>query len=120
MKPGHSKIAILLAGSIAGAINGLLGAGGGMLLVPLLGRFSNLEDDEVFPGATCMMLPMCLVSLAFLSTQRQLPFLQALPYLIGSCAGGLLAGQLGHKIPTAWLHRIFGILLLWGGIRSLW
>ena len=34
--------------------------------------------------------------------------------------GGVLAGMFGKKIPTVWLHRGLGILILWGGIRYLW
>jgi Na+/H+ antiporter NhaC len=33
--------------------------------------------------------------------------------------GVLLAGIIGKKIPVLWLHRILGVLILWGGIRYL-
>ena len=36
------------AGLAAGAVNGLFGAGGGMVLVPLLGWLTQMEDDEIF------------------------------------------------------------------------
>ena len=39
--------------------------------------------------------------------------------LIGSGAGGILAGFFGSKIPTHWLHRLLGVLILWGGYRYL-
>jgi len=45
---------------------------------------------------------------------------QALPYLIGSLIGGVGAGLWGKRIPVLWLHRILGVLILWGGIRYLW
>lgn len=108
-----------LAGAAAGAVNGLLGAGGGMVLVPLLAGPAGLEEAEVFPASVCIILPICLVSLA-LQAGGALPWADALPYLIGSAAGGLLAGTLGRKIPTRWLHRTLGALILWGGFRSLW
>lgn len=109
-----------LAGSTAGVINGLFGAGGGMILVPLLTLLTDLDDREVFPASVSIMLPMCLVSLAISSFSKGLPWQQALPYLIGSAIGGVLAGMFGKKIPTVWLHRGLGILILWGGIRYLW
>lgn len=111
---------ITLAGLCAGAVNGLFGAGGGMVLVPLLTKVSHLKEEEVFPASVCIILPVCVVSL-FLSINTGgivLPML--LPYLAGSAAGGLLAGLFGKKIPTLWLHRILGILILWGGARYLW
>ena len=42
-----------------------------------------------------------------------------LPYLIGSAFGGVAAGLWGRKIPTLWLHRFLGAMILWGGVRYL-
>ena len=107
-----------IAGAAAGAVNGLFGAGGGMLLVPLLTWLTDLQEDEVFPSSVSVILPICLVSLA-VGSADPLPFGQALPYLIGAAGGGFLAGLTGSKIPVKWLHRGLGILILWGGIRYL-
>lgn len=107
-----------LAGACAGAVCGLLGAGGGMVLVPLLTRLSGLEEEAVFPASVSIILPVCLVSLA--AAPAPLPWQTAFPYLLGSSAGGILAGLLGKKIPVLWLHRGLGLLILWGGVRYLW
>lgn len=108
-----------IAGFAAGAVNGLFGAGGGMVLVPLLTALTDLEEDEIFPASVCIILPICLVSLAVTAVTTGLAIRQAVPYLIGSGAGGILAGLLGKKIPTVWLHRALGVLILWGGVRYL-
>lgn len=109
-----------LAGTAAGIVNGLFGAGGGMVLVPLLTLLTDLEDREIFPASVSIMLPMCLVSLSISTLAQPLPWNTALPYLIGSALGGILAGIFGKKIPTVWLQRGLGILILWGGVRYLW
>jgi len=114
-----SKIKIGLAGVVAGAANGLLGAGGGMILVPLLGKSGALEETEIFPASVAIILPVCLVSLAVSAVQAPLPWSEALPYLLGSIPGGILAGLFGKKIPVKWLHRILGAVVLYGGIRYL-
>lgn len=107
----------MLSGLGAGSVNGLFGAGGGIVLVPLLTKFTGIEEKEVFPASVSVILPICLVSLA--STSGPLPWLEALPYLIGSAGGGVLSGLLGHRIPSLWLHRWLGLLVLWGGVRYL-
>lgn len=113
------KWKIPIAGALAGAVNGLFGAGGGMVLVPLLASEQSIGEDEIFPSSIAVILPVCLVSL-FLSTPvEELPWKDALPYLIGSAGGGILAGIFGKRIPTLWLHRSLGLLILWGGIRYL-
>lgn len=107
-----------VAGALAGAVNGLFGAGGGMVLVPVLSANKELEEDEVFPASVSIILPICIVSLA-MSSGNGLPIREALPYLIGSIGGGILAGLTGNKIKVTWLHRGLGVLILWGGIRYL-
>lgn len=113
----HSYIGILIAGALAGAVNGLLGAGGGMILVPLLTLWTDLQDDEIFPASVSIILPVCILSLW--SSGDALAGKEALPYLLGSAGGGILAGIFGKRIPIKWLHKALGILILWGGIRYL-
>ena len=113
------SVGLILSGLCAGTINGLFGAGGGMILVPMLTHWTDLEEDEIFPSSISVMLPVCLVSLAVTALHAPLPFYRALPYLMGSVAGGILSGLFGKKIPTAWLHRILGVFVLWGGVRYL-
>ena len=110
---------ILLAGLGAGAVNGLFGAGGGMVLVPLLTLLTPMEDSAIFPSSISIILPICLVSLVVTAITTGIAWQQAMPYLVGSAAGGILAGVWGKNIPVKWLHRGLGVLILWGGIRYL-
>ncbi len=109
----------LLAGAAAGSVSGLFGAGGGMVLVPLLGKIPEQKDEAVFPASVAIILPICLVSILIGLFARALSLSLALPYLPGSALGGALAGLWGQKIPVKWLHRGLGLLILWGGIRYL-
>lgn len=109
-----------LAGALAGAVNGLFGAGGGMVLVPLLTALTPLPEEGVFPASISVILPVCLVSLGFTALTGVILWKEALPWLFGSAAGGILSGIWGRKIPVLWLHRGLGILILWGGFRYLW
>ena len=115
----NKSIGFTVAGFAAGAVNGLFGAGGGMVLVPLLDLLTDLEDREVFPASVCIIAPVCIVSLVFTWQPNITPWDIALPYLLASAAGGVAAGFLAKKVPTLWLHRFLGILILWGGIRYL-
>lgn len=118
MKKSNS-LGIMLAGLCAGAVNGLFGAAGGMVLVPLLGLLTDLDETEIFPTSISIILPICLVSLTVTAVTVGVDWRESLPYLAGSAAGGVLAGLFGKRIPTLWLHRGLGIMILWGGIRYL-
>lgn len=118
MRNFHS-IGFVIAGLAAGAVNGLFGAGGGMVLVPLLTLLTDLQESAIFPASISIILPICLISLSITALNGGLAWQQAFPYLVGSCVGGILAGIFGKKIPAKWLHRGLGILILWGGVRYL-
>lgn len=109
-----------IAGTLAGAVTGLFGAGGGMVLVPLLTMLSPLEREAVFPASVSIILPICAVTLAATAATGSVAWGAALPYALGSAAGGILAGKFGGRVPTVWLHRGLGLLILWGGVRYLW
>lgn len=110
---------LMAAGFGAGCVTGLFGGGGGMVLVPLLGLLTALEEEAVFPASIGIILPVCLTCLALQVRQASLSLGQAAPYLLGSGLGGILAGKWGRKIPVLWLHRGLGLLILWGGYRYL-
>ncbi len=108
-----------LAGAAAGLANGLFGAGGGMLLLPLLERLTDLSPRERFATSVCIILPLSLVSAAVYWLRGGAFSGEAVPYLIGGALGGLAAGLLLKRLPTKLLHRVMGVLILWGGLRLL-
>ena len=114
------KLGLILAGAAAGAVSGLFGAGGGMILVPLLVLLTDLREQDVFSASIGIILPVCIVSLAVNAIHAPLPWKEALPYMLGSGIGGAGAAVWAKKIPAVWLHRGLGILIIWGGIRYLW
>lgn len=94
-----SWLGMTLSGLAAGAVAGLFGAGGGMVLVPLLTLLTPLEETEVFPSSITIILPICLVTLAVSAAVGTVPWQDALPYLFGSAARGLGSGHVGAENP---------------------
>ena len=90
------------------------------LLIPLLLRYSDLKDNEIFPSSVCIMLPVCVTSLLAYGLPDGDLVKQARPYMLGGILGGVLCWHFGEKIPVKWLHRVFGLLLLLGGVQTLW
>ena len=109
----------LLTGSLAGFINGFFGAGGGMVVVPLLIFLVGLEDKKAFSSAISIILPLTLVSLAVYARNGILDLKTALPYLIGGAGGGVLAGLWFRKVSAQLLHIALGLVILLGGARLL-
>ncbi len=115
----HAIGKYLIAGGLAGAANGLFGAGGGLVLVPLLIGWIGLEEKKAFATSVAIILPLSIASYAVFCLRGGNVWLDALPYLLGGIGGGLLSARLFQKIPAVWLHRLFGALILYGGVKAV-
>ena len=102
-----------LGGFFVGIVNSLLGAGGGMLAVPLLQK-SNLTQTQAHASSIAVIFPLSLLSSVLYVTSGKVALMQAVPYfpvaVIGAIAGSLLL----PRIPAKWLRRIFGIFYALG------
>lgn len=114
------RLRLLCSGAAAGLVCGLFGAGGGMVLVPLLIGFCHLSPRCAFASSLSVILPITIVSLTVYGLEFGLPVRASIPYLLGGAGGGILAGIFYQKIPTEFLRRAMALLILWGGIRILW
>lgn len=108
----------LLAGGAAGITNGLFGGGGGSVLVPILTRYCGLGQRQAFATSVAVILPLCALSVVIYLFRGGLDFITALPYLVGGTVGGWAGGRWFKGMKMAWLKRAFGLLLIYGGVRS--
>lgn len=109
----------LLAGAAAGLCNGFFGGGGGSVLVPALTGLCGLEQRRAFATSVAVILPLCALSAGIYLLRGGLDLMTALPYLVGGALGGWAGGRWFRGIKVCWLRRVFGLLLLYGGVRSL-
>lgn len=109
----------LIAGALAGIANGLFGAGGGLFLVPLFIRWIQLEEKRAFATSVAVILPLSIVSYVMFCIKGGNVWADAWPYLIGGVLGGLLSTKLFANISAVWLHRLFGILILYGAVKAV-
>ena len=104
---------------IAGSAGGLVNGGGGMVLLPLLTKWSGLEARNAFATCVAVIFPMCVVSTAVYLFQVRPALSLVLPYLAGGVVGGIAGGLTFEKVPVRLLKLIFGAFLLYGGVRYL-
>ena len=108
-----------VCGGLAGIVNGLFGAGGGMVLIPLLRKLTNLEEKEIFACSVAVILPLSAVTLGMYFLNGGQITSQGIPYIIGGALGGIGAGVLLKKVKAKWLHWLLGAFILYGGIRLI-
>ena len=109
----------ILAGALTGMVNGLFGAGGGLVLVPLLIRGAKMEPQKALPTCVAIILPMSAISAWQYLARESIGFSALLPYLLGGAVGGALAGRYFQKFSILWLRRILGGFILYAGIKAV-
>lgn len=112
------KLKNIGGGVIIGVVNGLLGAGGGMLAVPLLKK-SGLEQKEAHATSIAVILPLSVISAATYLLKGSVTLSDSIPYLLPGAIGAVIGAVLLGKISDKWLRRVFGVFMIWAGIRLL-
>ena len=106
-------------GALAGIANGLFGAGGGLFLVPLYTFWCQMDTKKALATSVAVILPLSLISFVIFLFHGTLPWRTAVLYLLGGIVGGILSGAVFKKLSATWLKRLFGILLICGGVRAV-
>ena len=115
----HEKIGKpAVVGFFAGVLNGLLGAGGGIVVVPLLQKI-GLTPDKSHATSIAIILPLCVISAAFYLFYGKVQFTQSLPYLPGGLIGAGFGAWLLPKVPANILRRIFAGVMIYSAIKIL-
>lgn len=100
-----------LGGAIAGIINGLLGSGGGMIVVPLLEK-RNVEPRQAHATAIAVILPLTTVSVCFYLKNGHSNPKATLVIAAAGMVGGFLGAKLLGKIPEPILKLTFAVVIL--------
>lgn len=112
------RILTVLAGALAGLINGFLGTGGGVVLVLVQGvLFRNRETKDRLATAVLSILPMSAVSAYLYSSANGFELAASVPYLLTALLGGAFGGWLLCRLSPKSLKVLFALLMLWAGRR---
>lgn len=112
-------ILLILVGVLGGTINGLFGAGAGLLLVPLIKLVSKLDDKKVHATTLGCVMLMCISSSVVFFVNKQIDFKLTLWCFIGSLAGAILGTVLLQKFKNKVINLIFSGLLIVAGVLMI-
>ncbi|MEG0979773.1 MAG: sulfite exporter TauE/SafE family protein [Oscillospiraceae bacterium] len=110
------KVINFAFGIIVGFINSLLGAGGGMIAVPLLKR-SQLSQNEAHASAVAVILPLTVISAVLYLYKGYVDISDSLPFIVYGVFGSIVGAVVLKKVPSTLLKRIFGVFMIYAGIR---
>lgn len=118
MKKSKSMLKNSVFGVLIGAVNGFLGAGGGLICVPLLMK-TGIERKSAHANAVAVIFPITLVSAISYLLQGRVKIADALIYIPGGLVGAWFGTFIMKKISPVWVRRIFGIFMIWAGWRLI-
>ncbi len=113
------SVLTVFASLIIGAINGLFGAGGGMLTVPLLNFVVGLDEKHSHATAIAVILPLCLVSSIVYMIEGSFENGVILPTVIGVAIGGIVGALLLKKMSNETITLLFYGIMLFAGLKML-
>ncbi len=112
------KYQLVLSGVAVGFINALFGAGGGMVVVPVLKK-AGLSQKEAQATAVSVILPLTIITCIIYWFQGTLDFSEALKYIPLGAIGALVGSFALKKAPDKALKKIFAVFMLWAGGRMI-
>ena len=119
MKSFIKEFSVYFVGLAAGIINGLLGGGGGMIVVPGLALTLGLTAKKSHATALAVILPASVISACILLFTFKNDWVLLSATTLGVSAGGVVGALLLKKLNNPAITKIFAVLMLLAGVKLL-
>lgn len=108
---------VVVAGLAAGALSGLFGIGGGIVMVPLFVLWLGLPQKIAITTSLLAIIPISIAAIAGYATGDAVAWQVGLIIGLGSVVGGQIGVRLLPVIPVPYLQIAFAVLLLYSAFR---
>ena len=115
----RQDVALGAVGLLAGALSGLLGVGGGVVMVPLMVAVARLSQHYAHATSLAAILPIAAVAAARFGIDEEIHYGIAALLALGSLAGAPLGARAMAAISEATLKIAFGVLVVSVGMSMV-
>lgn len=105
-------------GAVVGIVNGVFGAGGGMIAVPLL-KQNGLDQKSAHANAVAVILPITVISAILYLVKGTVNFTDSLAFIPTGVIGSVVATFILQKFSNKLLQKIFAVFMIYAGVRLL-
>ncbi len=122
MNQKRKKEAVFLAvgAFLAGLINTIVGAGGGVFLIFAMQMIISKEKEKnVYAVTTAAIMILSLISLFSYLNGGVINFADVAPFIFPAVLGGSIGALLLGRIKTKHIRFIFAALTLYSGVKML-
>jgi len=109
---------LIIVGTILGFLAGL-GVGGGSLLIIWLTMVVEMDYTAARGINLLFFLPAALIAVLFHRKHGTLDIKTVLPGMLAGCVAAAIFSHIGLRLDMGLLKKLFGILLLFTGVREL-
>jgi len=110
----------IVLGLVAGALSGLLGIGGGIIIIPVMVLLFGMSQHMAQGTTLALMVPPIGLLAAWMYwKQGFVDIKMAMFVCLGFFVGGLLGAKFAVNIPELVLKRIFGAVLFLISIKMI-
>jgi len=115
-----NMILYLAIGLVAGALSGLMGIGGGIIIVPALVLLFGFSQHLAQGTTLALMVPPIGLLAAWQYYKQGYVDLKVAAFVcIGFFIGGLLGAKFATAISDQLLRKIFGVVLLLASLKMI-
>ena len=107
-----SAIPLMSQGLLIGTVSGLVGAGGGFLIIPVLVFFANLPMKQAIGTSLTIIAIQCLIGFTGDLTQHAIDWVLVLSFSAVSILGLFVGNRLSKRIIDGNLRKIFGWFII--------
>jgi uncharacterized membrane protein YfcA len=115
-----NTVLYVLLGLAAGALSGLIGIGGGVIIVPALILFFGLSQHEAQGTTLALLIPPVGILAVWTYYKQGYVNLGIAGYMcVGFLVGSFLGAKMATNISNVVLEKIFGVALLLIAVKML-
>jgi len=107
-----SATPLITQGLLIGTVSGLVGAGGGFLIIPVLVFFANLPMKQAIGTSLTIIAIQCLIGFTGDLSQHTIDWTLVLSFSAVSIVGLFIGNRLSKRIIDGNLRKIFGWFIL--------
>jgi uncharacterized membrane protein YfcA len=112
---------LVLVGLFAGALSGFVGVGGGIIIVPAMIYFMNMNQMQAQGvSLALLMLPVGVLGVMNYYKAGHIQFNYVLIIAVGFVLGNYFGSKYAMRVPEHKIKFVFALLMLYVAVQMLW
>ena len=112
---------LVLVGLFAGALSGFVGVGGGIIIVPAMIYFMNMNQMQAQGvSLALLMLPVGVLGVMNYYKAGHIQFNYVFIMAVGFVLGNYFGSKYAMRVPEHKIKFVFALLMLYVAVQMLW